>query len=86
MPIQREPKEQVSPVCLDRKPGPSHYKQGDIEVIDFIQDQRMDFIEGNIIKYLCRYKFKDGIEDLQKAKHYLDMLIDRNELAIHLRK
>ena len=56
--------------------NPNHYKQGNIEVIDFILDQKMSYLEGNIIKYVSRYKFKNKEEDLVKAKWYLDKLIE----------
>jgi len=55
--------------------NPKHYKQGKIEVVDFILDQKMNFLEGNIIKYVSRYKLKNGIEDLIKAHWYLTKLI-----------
>ncbi|MCH9737007.1 MAG: DUF3310 domain-containing protein [Actinomycetia bacterium] len=55
---------------------PNHYKQGSIEVIDFILDQDFNYLEGNIIKYVSRYKFKNGTEDLMKAQWYLKELID----------
>jgi hypothetical protein len=55
--------------------NPSHYKQGKIEVIEFILDQKMSYLEGNVIKYISRYKFKNGLEDLDKAKWYLGRLI-----------
>jgi hypothetical protein len=55
--------------------NPRHYKQGKIDVSDFIIDQKMDFLEGNIIKYVARYKMKGGIEDLNKALWYLKKLI-----------
>ena len=55
---------------------PSHYNKGKIEVWDFIADQAMGFLEGNIVKYLCRYRFKGTpMKDLLKAKAYLDRLI-----------
>lgn len=57
------------------KISPSHYKQGSIEPIDFIIANNMNFLEGNIIKYVSRYKFKNGVEDLKKAKFYLEKLI-----------
>jgi len=57
--------------------NPNHYKQGSIEVIDFILDQKMSYLEGNIIKYVSRYKFKNGIEDLNKAKWYIEKLIEQ---------
>jgi hypothetical protein len=60
---------------LDIINNPPHYNQGSIEPIDFIKSQNMSYIEGNIIKYTTRYKFKNGIEDLKKAQWYLDKLI-----------
>ena len=59
--------------------NPKHYKQGKIEVIDFILDQKMNYLEGNIIKYVSRYKQKNGIEDLKKALWYLNKLIGEKE-------
>ena len=60
--------------------NPSHYTQGKIEVIDFIIDQDMDYLTASALKYLCRYKHKhvgEGqIEDLRKARFYIDKLID----------
>jgi delta-aminolevulinic acid dehydratase/porphobilinogen synthase len=55
---------------------PSHYRQGNIEVIDFILDQKFNYLEGNIIKYVSRHKFKNGKEDLHKAQWYLTELIN----------
>jgi hypothetical protein len=49
---------------------PAHYTQGNVEVIDFIRG--MDFHQGNIIKYLARFKFKNGKQDLRKALFYLE--------------
>jgi len=59
--------------------NPVHYKQGKIEVIDFILDQKMDYLTSNICKYICRWRFKDGICDLKKARWYLDKLIKQEE-------
>ena len=61
---------------------PTHYNQGNIEVSDFILDQGMNFLEGNIVKYISRYKTKNGIEDLKKAQWYLKKLIEVNENEI----
>jgi len=58
--------------------SPQHYQQGKIQVIDFITDQQFDWLEGNIIKYISRYKTKNGIEDLKKAEFYIKRLIDEN--------
>ena len=56
---------------------PKHYTNGKIERIDFINGNNMDYLEGNIIKYISRYKYKNGLEDLEKARFYLNMLIER---------
>ena len=54
---------------------PVHY-HFDIEPFDYIHDNQMGFAEGNVIKYITRWRYKDnGIEDLYKAKQYIDMLI-----------
>ena len=60
--------------------SPQHYQQGNIQVLDFITDQKFSYLEGNIVKYICRYKTKNGLEDLEKANYYLDALI--NEVFI----
>ena len=60
--------------------NPSHYTQGKIEVLDFILDQDLPYLAGNIVKYICRYRFKNGVEDLQKAEFYLKRLIKELEI------
>ena len=54
-----------------------YYRKGSIEVKDFIYDQQLDFAEGCVVKYVCRYKEKDGYKDLIKARDYLQDLINR---------
>ena len=54
---------------------PNHYNQG-IECWDYIVSHNMDFLTGNVIKYVTRYKDKNGIEDLYKALTYLNKLIE----------
>lgn len=61
---------------LNNQEGGNHYKNMAIQPIEFIIKNGLGFIEGNIIKYVCRYKDKNGLEDLKKARHYLDMLIE----------
>ena len=56
--------------------GGSHYSDMVIQPIEFIYKNGLSFIQGNVIKYVCRYKSKGGIEDLNKAKHYIDLLIE----------
>ena len=53
---------------------PEHYDMS-IQPVDFIVANDIPFIEGNIIKYLCRHRSKGRINDLIKAQHYLDMLM-----------
>ena len=54
---------------------PKHYTQGKIEVHSFILDQQLPWDAGNVVKYVCRYRFKGGLEDLLKARWYLNSLI-----------
>tara|TARA_R100000008_G_scaffold17117_1_gene8493 strand:+ start:29 stop:238 length:210 start_codon:yes stop_codon:yes gene_type:complete len=63
----------------ERVDHPDHYNQG-IEVIDYIDSWNLDFTTGNIIKYVSRHKYKDEpLEDLKKARWYLDRLISKYE-------
>lgn len=64
----------------DQINSPKHYTHGTIEVIDFIEDQQMDFNLGNAVKYLARHRFKGRpLEDLKKARWYVDRLIANEE-------
>ena len=56
--------------------GGSHYKNYKIQPIEFIIKNNIGFVEGNIIKYVLRFKEKGGAVDLEKAKHYIELLID----------
>lgn len=58
--------------------SPSHYK--DTRLMDLLIDRQVPFAEGNIMKYIFRWREKDGLRDLQKAKVYLDALIAYEEL------
>lgn len=60
----------------DMQVGGTHYEQNAIQPWDFIISNNLSYLVGNIIKYLCRYKNKNGVEDLRKARHYLDKLIE----------
>ena len=71
-------KKQLEQLGKEAVNHPSHYNQGQIEVIDYIEDIGMgeDFCAGNAIKYLSRYKYKEKpLEDLKKAKWYVERLI-----------
>ena len=61
------------------KINPSYYRKGKIEVVDFILDQKMSYLEGSVIKYLTRWKEKNGIEDLEKAEWFLQKLMKIEE-------
>lgn len=54
---------------------PNHYNHA-IQPVDFILANGIPFCEGNVIKYICRWRDKNGREDLMKARHYIDILID----------
>ncbi len=56
---------------------PPHYNQGGIEPIDYIVANKLSYCEGNVVKYISRWKFKGGVEDLKKAKQYIDFIIEK---------
>lgn len=58
---------------------PSHYTQGTMECIDAIEGLGLPFHESQILKYITRWRFKNGVQDLKKARWYLDRLISQNE-------
>ena len=67
----------VTPKKEDVINHPSHYTRGKIEVIDFIEDQQLPYHLGNVIKYIARAGHKgDKLEDLKKARWYLDRYIN----------
>lgn len=59
--------------------GGNHYKGMKIQPVEFILANDLNFCEGNIIKYTCRYRQKNGIEDLKKVIHYAQLLIEFEE-------
>ena len=73
--VRVEPKETVD--------HPAHYNAGNIEVIDAIQDWKLSFCEGNVVKYVARAEHKGKqLEDLRKASWYLDHLIKELEAEL----
>lgn len=56
---------------------PKHYAKA-IQPVDYIIANGLDFCEGNIVKYISRYKEKAGVADLKKARHYIDILINQH--------
>ncbi|MGY8976130.1 MAG: DUF3310 domain-containing protein [Alphaproteobacteria bacterium] len=62
----------------DKQVGGSHYKNMKIQPSEFINKNQLPFAEGNAIKYICRHGSKGNKQDLEKAKHYIDMIIERD--------
>lgn len=74
----------ITQYVVDPVTNPSHYMKGmppGIQVIDIINAQGADYLHGNVIKYILRWKYKNGVEDLKKAQQYLTWLIEREENA-----
>jgi len=60
----------------DKMIGGDHYRQGGIQPIEYIHANNLSFCEGNVIKYISRWRYKDGLKDLEKAKHYIELLME----------
>ena len=58
--------------------GGDHYQSMKIQPSEFINENDLPFAEGNAIKYICRHRHKGEVQDLEKAKHYIDMIIERD--------
>lgn len=64
---------QVNP--LDVQVGGGHYKDLKIQPIEYIHANSLGYCEANVVKYISRWKSKGGLQDLEKVKHYVDLLI-----------
>lgn len=62
--------------ALDVQVGGSHYKNNDMQPIELIVALNLNFIEGNIVKYITRYKNKNGMQDVMKCIHYSQLAIE----------
>lgn len=62
--------------ALDVQTAGDHYKNKAIQPIEYIAANKLNFCEGSIIKYVSRWRDKGGVQDLQKAKHFIDLLIE----------
>jgi hypothetical protein len=62
--------------ALDVQPGGDHYKNHAIQPIEYVVKNQLGFCEGNVIKYVTRHKLKNGKEDILKAIHYLQLLLE----------
>ena len=63
---------------LDNQVGGKHYRKMKIQPAEFINENRLLFAEGNAIKYICRHSTKGKEEDVKKAIHYLEMILERD--------
>ena len=63
---------------LEKQVGGKHYKNFRIQPAQFINENKLLFAEGNAIKYICRHSFKGKEEDIKKAIHYLEMILERD--------
>ena len=63
---------------LLKQVGGDHYKKMAIQPAEFINKNKLLFAEGNAIKYICRHSEKGGIQDIDKAIHYLEMVKERD--------
>ena len=61
---------------LDKQVGGDHYASQALQPIEYILANNIGFCEGNVIKYVTRYSLKGGVQDLEKAKHYIELLIE----------
>jgi hypothetical protein len=71
--------ELFDPKPLDVQVDGSHYKALKIQPVEYIHANNIGYCEGSVIKYVSRWKDKGGISDLQKAKHFIDILIQLEE-------
>jgi hypothetical protein len=67
---------EMVPNANDVQIAGTHYKDKSIQPWDYIVANKLGYLEGNIVKYVSRWKDKGGIDDLRKARHYLDKLIE----------
>lgn len=62
--------------ALDTQAGGSHYKNLAIQPVEYIQANGLDYLQGNIVKYITRHKAKNGAEDIKKAIHYCQLILE----------
>ena len=61
---------------LQKQVDGNHYKDMPIQPVEYIHANAMGYLEGNVVKYISRWHIKNGIADLEKAKHYVELLIE----------
>lgn len=65
--------------ALEHQEGGDHYKTKPIQPVEYCMANGIGFMEGSVIKYVTRWKDKGGVQDLKKARHFLDLLIEYEE-------
>ena len=71
-----EQKTAAEPTALSHQEGGDHYKKLAIQPVEYIHKNGIGYFEGNVIKYVTRWRNKNGVADLKKARHYIDLLIE----------
>jgi hypothetical protein len=66
----------MSESSLSKQVAGTHYKDLPIQPVEYIYANAIGYFEGNVIKYVSRWRAKNGIADLEKAKHYIELLIE----------
>lgn len=66
----------MSESSLTKQVAGTHYKDLHIQPVEYIYANAIGYFEGNVIKYVSRWRAKNGIADLEKAKHYIELLIE----------
>ena len=64
------------PMALETQIGGDHYKKYKIQPVEYNHYNQIPYMEGNVIKYITRWRDKKGVEDLEKAKHYIELIIE----------
>jgi hypothetical protein len=65
--------------AIEEQVGGDHYKLMKIQPLEFIRANGMAYCEANVVKYISRWRNKNGVEDLYKARHYIDLLIEETD-------
>jgi hypothetical protein len=61
---------------LETQEGGSHYKDMKIQPLEFIHANNLDYMQGNVVKYITRHKAKNGAQDVRKALHYCQLILE----------
>jgi hypothetical protein len=73
---EEELQRMIATSALNKQVGGSHYRDKGIQPIIYIHANDLGFCEGNVVKYVTRWRDKNGVADLRKAIHYLELLIE----------